>query len=181
MADVTVTLANPHVLRLLKKDLQDLGREFAGERNLRKPFERIRDEVLIPSIRQNFEVGGRPKRWEPLSPTTIMNRGGFGGSLAEAGFAVGDTTPLNHTGQLKRAATAKARFTIRQNTMTFGDWPNRRWFGPVHDLKALADKAQIPHRPFVLIQQPEDANHIQEIMIEWVEDMVNKHVRRRYV
>ncbi len=179
LAIPSIQVLNPGVINLLKRDLQDLGRDLASKRNLRKPFERIRDEVMIPSIRKNFEVGGRP-RWEPLSLATFQS-GGFGGREAFiASGAFGGRKPLDKTGQMKRAATAKARFTIKGNEMTYGKWPEKRWFGPVHNLPDLSERAQIPNRPFTLIQQ-EDKVAITEIMMEWVEDQVRKNIRLRYV
>ena len=178
LAIPSIQVLNPGAINLLERDMRALGRDLASKRKLRKPFERIRDEVMIPSIRKNFEVGGRP-RWEPLSLATFQS-GGFGGREAfiQSG-ATGGRTPLDKTGQMKRAATAKARFTIRQNEMTYGKWPEKRWFGPVHNLPDLSERAQIPNRPFTLIQQ-EDKVAITEIMMEWVEDQVNKNIRFRY-
>ena len=178
---VNIVVLNPHVIGVLKRDMQGLAHDLAGQRGLRKPFERIRDEVMIPSIRTNFDVGGRP-RWEPLSLATFQS-GGFGGREAfiqsGASGIIGGRVPLTKSGQLKRAATAKARFKIRNNEMTYGDWPEKRWFGPVHNLPDLSRKAKIPNRPFTLIQE-EDKVAITEIMMEWVETQVNKNIRLRY-
>ena len=66
-----IMVLNAHVIGVLKKDFQDLAHDLASTRNLRSAFEDIRDEVMIPSIRKNFEVGGRP-RWEPLSLATFQ-------------------------------------------------------------------------------------------------------------
>lgn len=175
---VQVTILNSHVLRLVEKDFDDLSRDMFSRGRLRTLFEEIRDEVIRPSIDKNFEVGGRP-RWEPLSPITVG--GGKAGFIESAASGIiGGRTPLVKSGQMRKHGTAKARFTIRDNEMTYGDWPEKRWFGPVHDLKELARKAEIPHRPFVLMQ-PEDQSAIQEITFEWVEKAINKHIRRRYV
>ncbi len=175
---VNITVLNPHVIGVLERDMQDLAHDLASQRGLRKPFERIRDEVMIPSIRTNFQVGGRPK-WEPLSLATFQS-GGFGGREAFIASAAGfQLLPLTKTGQLKRAATAKARFSIKNNEMTYGNWPEKRWFGPVHNLPDLSRRAKIPNRPFTMIQ-PEDKVAIEEIMMEWIEDQVNKNIRLRY-
>jgi len=159
-----VTIANPNAINLLRRDIQSLARDLAGQRRMRKAWERVRDEVVIPSIQQNFDMEGRPRRWEPLSPVTLMR-------------APTRTGILNVTGQMKRSATAKARFKILKNEMTYGNWPERRWFGPVHDF-GLGD---VPQRQFVMIQQPEDANQIGEILMEWVEDRVNENIKLHYV
>lgn len=178
---VDVLILNKNVLQLVKKDFHDLAGDLFSRGRLRRLFEKIRDEVTIPSIDKNFEVGGRP-RWEPLSPITLgMGAGQRGGQEFIEAFATGGVrSPLVKSGQMRKAATAKARFIIRDNEMHYGDWPEKRWFGPVHNLKELSRRAKIPNRPFTLLQT-EDQAAIQEITIEWVEDAVNKHIRRRYV
>lgn len=179
---VDILIANSHVLNLLKRDLRELGEDLSSRGGLRTLMEDIRDEVLIPSIRKNFEVGGRP-RWEPLSPITLgMGAGIRGGGefiASAASGLIGGRLPLNKTGQMRRHATAKARFMIRNNEMQYGNWPEKRWFGPVHNLPELSKKAQIPNRPFTLIQQ-EDQVAITEVTGDWVEKQVNKNIRLRY-
>jgi len=175
---VNILILNSNVLNLLKRDLRKLGRDFASANKLREPFGQIRDEVMIPSIEKNFEVGGRP-RWEPLTLATVG--GGREAFIASAASGdIGGRKPLTKSGQMRKAATAKARFQIRKNEMTYGRWPEKRWFGPVHNLPDLSEKAQIPNRPFTLIQ-PEDKEAIEEIMMEWVETRVRRRIRLRYV
>lgn len=178
---VNILVLNSNVLKLVEKDFNDLSRDMFSRGRLRSLFEEIRDEVLRPSFDKNFEVGGRP-RWEPLSPITLgFGAGQTGGQAFIEAFATGGVrSPLVKSGQMRKAATAKARFIIRDNEMTYGQWPERRWFGPVHNLEALADRAKIPHRPFTLMQT-EDQAAIQEITGDWVEKQVNRHIRRRYV
>lgn len=168
---ISIEILNANVIKTLNRDMQKLASDFAGKRNLREPFERIRDEVVIPSIRLNFEVGGRTAkgRWEEIAPVTLARR--------QSGW---NYPPLTDTGQMSRAAVAKARFKIAANTMTYGNWPEKRWFGPVHDLVELAARAQIPHRPFAIFQ-PEDIVQIGEIMMEWVEERTNARIRKVYV
>jgi phage gpG-like protein len=138
---------------------------------------RIRDEVNIPSIETNFKVGGRP-RWEPLAAiTTGLGKAAFIETAASG--LIGGRQPLTKSGQMRRAATAKARFQIRKNVMSYGEWPERRWFGPVHNLPDLSKRAKIPNRPFTLIY-PEDKVAAGEIMLDWVEEQVRKNIRLRY-
>jgi len=158
-----VMVANPNALALLSRDIQRLGNDLKGQTRMRGAWDRVRDEVMIPSIRQNFDMEGRPNKWEPLSPVTL--------SRAPSRIGI-----LNVTGQLKRSATAKRRFKILKNEMTYGNWPERRWFGPVHDFGL----GGVPQRQFVMIQQPEDSTQIGEILMEWVEDMVNRNIRLHY-
>ncbi len=176
---ISVQIANSHILNLVAEDMREFGRKFSKNGAMRRPLERIRDEVMIPSIDTNFERGGRPK-WEHLSPVTIMRRGGFSAGQAIEAAGTGSARPLDHTGRMRAAATAKARFHIRSNEMNYGNWPGSRWFGPVHDLPGLSSRAQIPNRPFVLIQ-PEDINHMGEILEEWIEEKAQESFRRAYI
>ncbi len=161
-----VTVANPNAINLLANDMQSLARDLAGQTRMRSAWIRVRDEVMIPSIQQNFNMEGRPRRWEPVSPVTEMR-------------SPGRVSILHDSGQLEKAATSKIRFNIKNNEMTYGNWSSRRWWGPVHDFGS-AD-GMIPQRQFVVIQQPEDSEHIGEIIMEWVEDMVNKNIKLHYV
>lgn len=171
-----VLIMNPNVLNLLRQDLQDAAQDLKSRGRLRQLFEAIRDEIVIPSIETNFRVGGRP-RWEPLAPATYIRRG-IGSAEATTLQLSGGLKPLDRTGQMKRAAIAKARFTIRNNEMTYGDWPARRWFAPVHDFGSR--DGHIPQRAFAKFQ-PEDIEGIRELTFSWVEDAINKNLRHRYV
>ena len=153
-------------LALVSADLQDFARDIAGSNRLRQAWERVRDEVMIPSIQQNFADEGRPDQWPDLEPDTVdrtPNR--IGGALT-------------NTGQMRKAATAKARWHISENTMTYGNFPASRWFAPVHDYGS--DAAHIPQRQFAMFQQPEDTDAIGEILMEWVEDRLEANLQRRY-
>lgn len=178
-------LMDDRALHLLDADMQDLARDLSSRGRLRSAFERMRDEVFIPSINQNFAESGRPKRWEPISEETFVRRKTTSKvrKRATAGYIAaglsGTLTPLQDTGAMRRAAVKKARFTIRENTMTYGNWPDYRWFGMVHDIEEIATRAEIPHRPFVMIQS-EDIAPCQEILGDWVEAQVNKNIKLRY-
>lgn len=175
---IELDVLNEQVIFFLQKDMQGLARDIFSRGGLRELFEKCRDEVIIPSIDKNFEVGGRPP-WEPLSPNTLGFKAGRESEFLQAFAEDKVRKPLVKTGQLRRAATAKKRFTIRNNRMTYGSWPNRRWFGQVHNIESIAEKAQIPWRPFSLFQR-EDLVAIQEIGEEWMTKKVNEHIRRRY-
>src|SRR5690606_33084285 len=95
-----IEILNPNILYLLRDDLQEAGEKFRDNGRLRRLFEEIRDEVVIPSIQKNFDVGGRP-RWENLSQVTLMRRGMTGGEALALQLA-GATSPLVNTGRMKR-------------------------------------------------------------------------------
>ncbi len=161
-------IMDDRALNLLEKDLRDLSRDLAGANRMRQPLLEIAKEVLIPSINKNFQVGGRPKRWESVSPISTYRTAHPGGG-----------PPLWVTGKMKSAATKMARFKIKNNVMTYGYFPPTVWYAMVHDQASVARAANIPHRPFALIQA-EDIPKIERIMMRWYEKMVNKHIRLRY-
>lgn len=183
-----IEILNKGALRSLERDLRKVANDLAGGSNLRRPFERIRDEVAIPSIDQNFARQGRPKKWPPIDTDTIAwrarTRGMSGISRGAILRAVGEGaftgSILIHTGKGRKAATAKARFHIRENTMTYGDWPPTTWYMQVHDIEQFARAAGIPHRQFAM-WQPEDEFACGEILMEWVEQTVERNMRRVYV
>lgn len=160
-------------------------------RSFRKPLERAIREVVIPSIGQNFDVGGRPS-WEPLSVSTEEIRSRIGKR------PVGRV--LVSTGALRRGATQLNNWKIGRGAAVFAQLPPRVWYGMVHQLgyegktmtsrikaaggdkgKALANAIAdamsgkstghvvppIPARPFAMLQ-PEDEDRITEIFIEWL-------------
>lgn len=188
-----VTLLNPDVCVLLRNDLKKFAFSINRPGGLRQPIERCVREVLIPSIAENFIEGGRPTEWEPLSPITIETRARKKGVSApvrgkrqsEHGFIMatakfmGSFTPLMDTGQLYSAAVALARWDMRGNEASFGNFPPKRWFGPVHDVGSA--NGHIPARPFAVIQIPKDVDACVEIFGEFLEEQIRKHTRPVYV
>lgn len=75
----------------------DIDKMQMGFKSWRVPLAEVRDEIVIPSVRKNFEAEGRPK-WIALKAATIKNR-------LYMGFPRGPI--LVRTGRLKRAATKK--------------------------------------------------------------------------
>jgi phage gpG-like protein len=56
----------------LDKVLRRTQRLARDAQNLEKPVEKS-GEIMLRSIKKNFEVGGRPK-WVPLKPTTLKRK-----------------------------------------------------------------------------------------------------------
>lgn len=156
-------------LSMLHKDMQDLSRDLAGANRMRQPLLDIAKEVLAPSIDKNFKVGGRPKRWERSSPISTYR-------MQKSGE---DEPTLWVTGKMKRAASALARFKVRENTMTYGNFPATLWYAMVHDTASVAASANIPHRPFALIQS-DDIPKMERILMNWVERRVSQNIRLHY-
>lgn len=167
-------------------------------RSWREPFTRSIRQVMMPSIRENFNVGGRPP-WAPLSESTWEVRSRFGW---EGG------TALALTGALMRGASSFKMWTITTTNATIRAFPENIWYGRIHQegyggngggggmhaivekhggnvgaaLREVVGKAQaggssgrsvsaIPQRQFLMFQ-PEDEMAIHEIFVEWMDERV---------
>lgn len=88
-------------------------------RSFREPLKRSVQQVMIPSFKQNFTVGGRPERWQGLSKSTITRRGSTGPILVRSG-------------KLRRGVTTLNIWSITPSAATIRDLPSRIWYGKVH-------------------------------------------------
>ncbi len=162
-------LVDDRALGMFSRDLADLGRDLAGANSMKQPLLDIAREVLAPSIDKNFKVGGRPSRWERSSPISAYRT-----------LKGGESEPtLWVTGKMKRAASAFARFKVRENTMTYGYFPPTLWYAMVHDSASVSARANIPHRPFALIQA-DDIPKMGDILMDWIEKQVSRNIRLHY-
>jgi phage gpG-like protein len=142
-------------------------------------------QVVIPSIKENFAVGGRPP-WAPLEASTVQQKRG-------------NTQPLVRTGKLRRNMGYMSIWHIDAEKAFIADLPPRIWYGKVHQAGATfsshskafkavhisylgrplgrPDKASsggvIPARPFVVVQ-PEDVQAIEEVFERWLEERIVK-------
>lgn len=147
--------------------------KLAGELNDFKDIlqECIR-EVIIPSIRTNFQSGGRPP-WPPLSENTVEFRAMF------------DMDPgkglLIRSGALMSTMGQATLWTVTRDFAILKDLPDSVWYGKVHQAgyggqtsrPGLRGAAPIPARPFVMFQ-PEDEDEIMERFIKWLGEKVDE-------
>lgn len=188
MLPVSITFAPTVViaagrLRTLENDIS----------SFHEPLLRSVREVMVPSIKRNFDDGGRPA-WEPLSESTleIRNNMGFSGSQI-----------LVRSGALRRVASQINIWTITQASAMVMDFPEKVWYGQLHQggfggsggggkafsggkyskglraaeksaLKSMRTAASapypvrgIPARPFIVLQ-PEDEAAIEEVFVQWM-------------
>jgi phage gpG-like protein len=103
-------------LGIVAKDIDRLAIDI---RSMREPLTRSVRDVMVPSIRTNFDVGGRPG-WDPLATSTVMRRGGRAEPI------------LVRKGALRRGVTTISVWTITQTAATIKDLPDRIWYGKVH-------------------------------------------------
>lgn len=102
-------------LGLVAKDVDRLGLEIA---NMREPITRSIVQVMIPSIKKNFDVEGRPP-WEGLADYTKQVRGNAG-------------PVLTRTGKLKRGVTKLHIWKIKDDSATIIELPPEIWYGAIH-------------------------------------------------
>lgn len=97
---------------------RDMDRLALDIENLKVPMTRSIQRVVIPSVRTNFAVGGRP-HWEPLAPDTVKLRGTSGPILFRSG-------------RLRDAATSLQIWDIGKTSATIRELPQDAWYGVVH-------------------------------------------------
>lgn len=161
-------------LGLAAKRIDKLGLDI---RSFRVPLTTAIKEVIAPSIRHNFEVGGRPT-WVPLASGTIYNR-------AHKGY--GPTPVLMRSRSLYRVAGQMNIWDVTRDSAVVRDLPQRVWYGKVQQEghgeithKAMRNvttgrmidvtdigTGAIPSRPFLVIQ-PEDEPKIHRVFDEWL-------------
>lgn len=173
---------------LVAKDIYKLGLDL---RTFRLPLVIAIREVMEKSIFQNFEAGGRPTPWAPLSDYAVNVRG--------------SSEPiLVRSGALRQVASSFEVWTITDNDASIRSLPTNVWYGNLHQggygsiegtarrllgvaarspeavevaigrlMLGARDPSQqskfvIPQREFAMFQE-EDIEAIQDIFIEWME------------
>lgn len=174
---------------LVARDIDKLGLDI---RSFKKPLTDSVKKVIIPSIRKNFDVGGRPP-WEDLSEATIKLRG--------SAWPI-----LRRSGRLRRGATQFNIWDIGKESATVRRLPPGVWYGALHQegfggfgkfMSSARKKAgagagsgdilrmafgmmeearggargeravRIPQRRFIMFQE-DDVDDIQKIFLDWL-------------
>jgi phage gpG-like protein len=142
-----------------------LGAVAKGFRTYRLPLEQSVRRVAIPSITENFEVGGRPP-WEPHADSTVERRdrqGTLGGEPQDI---------LIETGRLFGDATKLARWTITGDEAYISNLPSRSAYGRFHQTGAnLSRGGTLPQRPWASLTT-EDVDQIENIFNRWRDGIV---------
>lgn len=178
--NVSIDLHFQPSVGILARRFDKLGADI---RSFREPLKRAVKEVVIPSIKANFDAEGRPG-WAQLSEQTVTRRG--------------SAHPiLRRSGRLRRVATQLNIWTIDREKALIADLPDSVWYGKVHQagfgshdvqedfaypgghlgtpvsqgLKNLGEAGSIPPRPFVMLQ-PEDLNAIDQVFLDWLDERI---------
>jgi len=148
----------------------------ADIRSFKEPLRQAVRDIMIPSIRRNFDAGGRP-RWVPLTLDTIKRKGG-------------NSHPLVRGGSLRRTMGYQNIWRIDREKALIADLPQSVWYGKVHQAGGkgshesfydpvrrahvnLGDDGAIPARPFVMIQR-QDQIRIEALFKRWVRMRMKK-------
>jgi len=119
-------------------------------------------QTIRSSVVKNFEAGGRPERWVPTKPISLLiRRKILGGKPSRRrGPSLGGHKTLIESGRLMNSIAAQAsaaEVAVGTNVV----------YGAIHQLGGKAGrgrKVTIPARPFLAIQE-EDSVEIAEILV----------------
>lgn len=143
---------------ILAADLDRLGFDI---RSFKEPLTKSVKQVIIPSIRENFESGGRPD-WEQLAVATIATR-------LRQGYGI--WPPLTKTEALKKKATAIGIWTIDRQSAIMNE--PRIKYAKYHQ----TGTGKMPQRAFAMIQS-EDEDRVETIFRLWLEERIAKYYAR---
>lgn len=145
----------PRDAYILAHDLDELLLDI---RSFKEPLTRSIKQVIIPSIRKNFEAGGRPE-WQELSAQTISDR-------IRQGYGI--WPPLTKTGALKKKATVFANWSIDRTSAIMKE-PKIR-YAKYHQ----SGTSKMPQRAFAMIQD-EDEDDVETVFRIWLEERIRRY------
>jgi len=198
-ASVGVSMTFVPSIAITAARIDKLGMDI---RSFREPLTRSVKRVMGPSFRKNFDAGGRPDSWEPLSDATLEVRQ----RLGRNGSGI-----LVLTGALRRVMGQLNIWRITRTSALILDLPQSVWYGAIHQagydggsmsarikqhggdasaaFRSIIDEqknamrtgttiktagaAAIPARPFALFQD-EDEDDITEVFLEWLQERIAK-------
>jgi phage gpG-like protein len=151
--DIGLQLQFKPSIGISAKNLDKFGMNI---KSFREPLKRSIQQVLAPSFKKNFDMEGRPASWEPLAEFTIEQRGSAG-------------PILNRSGLLKRTIQQFNIWSVDTQKAAIVDLPSKVWYGKLQQAGSIKGAA-LPARPFVLIQDPEDYDGIEEVFGKWLQE-----------
>ena len=126
--------------------------EIARRMGNARPAYEIIGEIVRTSILRNFEAGGRPRQWAPLSPHTLARKRGSQ-VLVEAGHAGGLMGSIHYEAAADHVLVGTDKV-----------------YGAIHQFGGMAGrgrKVKIPARPYLDIQD-EDWTEINDALGDYL-------------
>ena len=147
---------------MLMRDFAQIGLDIT---RTKVPLKMAIDNVVIPSIRQNFEQQGRPNKWKALAEETQYQR------IAE-GYN-GSEPILQRTGTLRKVATQKNAWSVNDGEARMDKLSDRAFYGVFHQFGAVG-KSVLPARPFAMLQKHDEV--LIELQFEiWLTERFAAH------
>jgi phage gpG-like protein len=162
----------------------------ADIRSFREPLKRSIQQVIAPSIGQNFVSHGRPEAWHPYAEATINMKAN------DPKNKFGPDDILRRSGLLWKTMQQFNIWTVTTTQAAILQLPEKIWYGALHqagfgisaadvtpskgaflspdELRNLggAGTINIPARPFVMFQT-QDIDRIQEVFANWLQERVD--------
>jgi phage gpG-like protein len=135
-----------------------------GLDDFKEPLKECIEKVVIPSIRANFDAGGRPT-WAPYAQSTLDFHKMLGEAVSDA--------MLVKTGSLRDTMDSSSIWTITKEEAYIADLPAEIWYGKVHQggYGGGSNNGPIPARPFVLLQDS-DLEAIDDVFAKWLDKQI---------
>jgi phage gpG-like protein len=120
------------------------------------PLRECVEKVMAPSIRQNFDSGGRPP-WDADEPQTLERKAKYGGS--------GVSGPLVRTGALRDAASSVEAWDFSSDRAELSN------VGVDYGIYHQEGTSRMPARPWAVIQL-QDEEAMAEVFGDWMDRRV---------
>lgn len=175
------------VIQIRDEEVQKLLRRIADRLKDTTPLMRIIGSIVRTSVVRNFELGGRPK-WDALSPVTRKLRGADGPILRRQGAAGGLMGSINieatdgrvsvgtnkvyaavHQFGAKAGSFGRKSVSVRRHTRR--SRRGNRYEVGAHTREMSMPWGDIPARPFMMLQEPEDMQEITAAAVEYLEGL----------
>lgn len=138
--------------KVVANDVDRLRRKI---RSFREPLNIALRAVIIPSIKLNFAVEGRPK-WAPLAASTVRKRGSAHPILVRKR-------------KLKRAATQINIWSVSRYDLEVTGLDEKVHYAKFHQ----GGTQFMPARPFMLYQD-QDIENIERVFMNWLDRKIRE-------
>jgi len=142
------------------RSASDFARVFdaaASIQDFRPALEEIAEEVIAPSVKENFDSGGRPD-WAPLAESTVARK-------SRAGYS-SPSAILIATGAMRAAASDPNQYRVTKDELRAAPWSIPYW------VYHQSGTPNMPQRVIMMLQVADRtkvfrifANYIRQFLI----------------